>query len=544
MTVRCKVASCTFCTLFGAGTLIFGIAIVALLPTLVRQTIEKTVPLTPTGETGKNWLDPPYDITVEFYVFNLTNGVEWVTTGQKPVLQQKGPYVYRELQQKYDAAWLANNTIYYWNKKTYIWADDLTKIRCPSCSQSDVISLPNVPLLSVIQLILEYFHNTDPAVQAVVNGLEFGSQTSLPVVSSSVGQLIFEGYWDPLLNLTQFFLPPDFFQPINKSRANFPKKMGFFYGKNATNDSSYIIGTGVNSVGNVGKILDWAGSGQLPRPWWSNSWSRMINGTDGSLYPPFVKKTDRPQLFISDICRSVYLTYLEDIAHGGIPGYRFVLPSWIFNSSLPENTGFCSNSFTSNVNYYASSNLPYKKGCMPAGLLDISQCQTGNPPVVVSQPHFLYCPNEVINSIEGMNPIENQMRTVVDIEPTTGVVLMANRRLQLNVAVQNSPTQFTNVNSTIIPAIWLNETAVLNQTAINLLKSQVVTQQMIAKTVGYLLIAIGIGIILLSLFSIIIVLNKNKSKIASEKSSVQYKVDRAQIASRTSEKYQKSEIVY
>ena len=41
----------------------------------------------------------------------------------------------------------------------------------------------------------------------------------------------------------------------------------------------------------------------------------------------------------------------------------------------------------------------------------------GNPPVVVSSPHFIFCPKEVQSSVLGVTPNQEEFQTTIDIEP-------------------------------------------------------------------------------------------------------------------------------
>lgn len=94
----------------------------------------------------------------------------------------------------------------------------------------------------------------------------------------------------------------------------------------------------------------------------------MINGTDGSFYPPFRK--DKNPLFIynSEICRSAEMFYEKDIKYKGITGMRYTLGDNFLNNIGPEyhNDCFC-------VNQIANV-MKRKNGCLYSGALDLSQC--------------------------------------------------------------------------------------------------------------------------------------------------------------------------
>jgi hypothetical protein len=65
---------------------------------------------------------------------------------------------------------------------------------------------------------------------------------------------------------------------------------------------------------------------------------------------------------------------------------------------------------------------------------------SGNPPVVISSPHFLFSSQAVINAIDGMHPVKSEHETVLDLEPNTGVGVNFARKLQINVKMRHDPS--------------------------------------------------------------------------------------------------------
>ncbi len=170
--------------------------------------------------------------------------------------------------------------------------------------------------------------------------------------------------------------------------------------------------------------------------------------------------------------------YEKDTSYQGIPTYHYTIPaSKVFNSSLRENFGFCTKTPLSRVRYFDSQPQPQNGSfCLSSGLLDLSGCQpgrpffrnrlvlaffisvgvfSGNPPVVVSFPHFLYCEKDVMDSVSGLRPNFRDYGSAVDLEPvgfggnlnfemctmlfasqTTGVGTKFTRKLQINVAMR------------------------------------------------------------------------------------------------------------
>ena len=46
-------------------------------------------------------------------------------------------------------------------------------------------------------------------------------------------------------------------------------------------------------------------------------------------------------MFSADLCRSIWLEYVEDVKIKGIKTMRFTVPNAVFNSSNPDNFCFC-----------------------------------------------------------------------------------------------------------------------------------------------------------------------------------------------------------
>lgn len=74
--------------------------------------------------------------------------------------------------------------------------------------------------------------------------------------------------------------------------------------------------------------------------------------------------------------------------------------------------------------------------CLPATLLDLSQCIDGQPRIYYSNSHFLHAPVELIDSLDGLvKPNSKDDESTLDIDPLTGVIVQAIQRYQLNVGV-------------------------------------------------------------------------------------------------------------
>jgi hypothetical protein len=130
---------------------------------------------------------------------------------------------------------------------------------------------------------------------------------------------------------------------------------------------------------------------------------------------------------------SLRLQYLEDVTFESIPAYRFTIPAADFKASAYR-AGFC---VQNEEKFFVNDPLsPYNHSqyCLSDCLLDVSNCSNDRP-IVLSMPHFLYCGQDVVSSVDGMAPNAREHQTHIDLHPTTGLPLHVVRQLQINAKV-------------------------------------------------------------------------------------------------------------
>jgi lysosome membrane protein 2 len=475
---------------------------------------------------------------VNMYFFSVVNA-DSVQAGGTPAVVEMGPYAYQEVDDKNDTPEFSEDkkTVTFLNNKTYIFDPSLS---CDNCTTADIITVPNLVLLTIADLVRA--QNLSKVVAGAVAAiLEITFKQTL-FVSHSVDELMYKGYNDPLIDELEKFkwliqkLAPSLIPTLN----SLPKKIAFFYGKNGADDGLYkiVTGQGLDDLATYGEVLQWRNATLLPADWWSDDTARAIDGSDGSMYKPFLTMDDQPNIFITDICRSVHLNAIEKKTILDIPGLRFVLPPEIFDYSIERNHGFCNPADTS---YFEAQNGSY---CLPYGLMDVSRCQPGNPPIAVSFPHFLHADPEVQASVDGLRPDYDTHTTFVDLEPTSGLLLRASRKLQINVKVKQFEGfgALSTVKSVVIPACWLNETATLDTGAGS---TQEMVYGLLVQTVGivhlvcYLLMAVGSLILVSGLVGMLVLVYEKhtRAKPVSSNGAPLRSDSRANLTEASSEEY-------
>ncbi|CAF5000558.1 unnamed protein product, partial [Rotaria sp. Silwood1] len=338
------------------------------------------------------------------YVFDLQNPVEFLN-GAKPILIERGPFVYKEVRTKINLRTYENETISYQEPREYIF--DRTQSVDDDTFTFTTINVVYMTLINLIQM-----EKTLSIYQHIIG--ELLAMIEQPLMTHSVREYLW-GYKDPLLHELKILLPE---LAMDDQVALFGMAVDFMaYDTFLINNGVGTDANGVDRINEVGRITRFNHSTSLSI--WFDSYANMINGTDSTLWHPNARKDERIYAFIRDICRSVYLEFNETRRNFvGVDVYHYTLPSTMFSNST-ENRGFCMNSTTANKSH--------EYNCLPSGLFTQTPCQhlvglaADVPlPFIASNPHFLDADSAVSNSVEGMHPDDENHRSFGDIEPLTG----------------------------------------------------------------------------------------------------------------------------
>uniref|UniRef100_UPI0037E9968B lysosome membrane protein 2c n=1 Tax=Semicossyphus pulcher TaxID=241346 RepID=UPI0037E9968B len=470
------------CCIYSTGVfsilfLILGISLVLsnVFPHFLQSVVEKEIVLKNGTEAYKAWESPPAPIYMQFYFFNVTNPME-VLDGDRPAVVEVGPYTYREYRPMEQVNFHNNGTkVAAVNTKTYIFQRNMS--RGP---ESELIRTVNIPAVTVMNKFKD-----DAILSNLISSYMRSSGSGL-FTTRPVGQLLW-GYEDGLLKALKAFQP------------NLDDIFGLFYKSNATNDGEYVFFTGEENYKDFARVDTWNGERNLR--WWTSEECNMINGTNGASFHSVITKDEMLYMFSSDLCRSLYALYEEDVTVKGIPGYRFSPPSMVFANHTvnANNAGFC---------------VP-AGNCLGSGVLNVSVCKQGAP-IIMSSPHFYQGDEKFVNDVFGMMPNKDLHQTSIDINPLTGIIMQAAKRLQINVYVEKLPTfsQTGNVRTVVFPVLYLNESVVIDDASAAKLK-QVVTGQNVVDNIPFMLI--GVGIILGGIFMFLMCRHKIPESTAAER---------------------------
>jgi hypothetical protein len=203
-------------------------------------------------------------------------------------------------------------------------------------------------------------------------------------------------------------------------------------------------------------------------------------------------KTTKPYTYQPDVCRSLYTSFNDTITtDNGILLYGYGLDEFIFaNVSVnPYNEGFCT---------------PNSGNCLVSGLINMTNCiKIGNfnSPVYMSMPHYLFGSDELVNNITGLKPDYYKHRTIVYFEPRTGVLMKANKRIQMSTrTIKDDRITITqNLTELYFPLFWIDENFNTSQLLTNTITSLLTRPLTLFSIFKYGLVGVGCCLFILFL---------------------------------------------
>lgn len=469
---------------WGLILLITGVicAITNVFEDWVKDEIRDGVKLKEGNEVYDKWLHPETPIYMSYYMFNVTNA-ENVSKGGKPNVQQCGPYTYRQV---YNKTVISRNkyssgSLTYLNGKHHIFEKELS---CKNCDPNrDSIRNVNLPFLTTLEIIIKYIKVKDPTslsfALSVMDDI-FVKLNLQDFHARTVHELLW-GYEDTALSKAHGILIG-----LAKSRdpsfnMELPKMFALQENKSSV---LYTIDSGDDDVDNVGEYLLWNKKTNISC--WSDKYARMINGSGGVHYKPFLSKDDIIYALVTTVYRSFRLIYDSIVNYRGIRLYRFALDPELFISGDIDgnNKGFC----------------VMGKKCLPSGVMDLSHCDPTHAPVTGSPPHFYLGNKSLANAVNGLNPNKVLHGTFLDIEPNTGITMQGNRRMQINANLRNIKgiTAFQDTTTVYLPIFWGNKHARISEEDADDFKRDVRLPLRLSRAAPFVLFGLGAILILIA----------------------------------------------
>ncbi|XP_022698100.1 lysosome membrane protein 2-like isoform X1 [Varroa jacobsoni] len=420
-------SKCCCCSYKVCSLLLFILSFIMTVTAVVLQSqfdaffdraLKDQMHLGPSGLVFPAWRVSDLRMRMRVYFFNITNPVE-VQLGDKPILNELGPYTWRIYMEKFDIKFHENSTLSYREKKWYQF------LREESIGgYNDIITTVNVPYAAVAQRLKDGGTVAKSTATFTLNGL---GQTVMH--AKQVGELTFEGYPDFLIlvaNAVEAGKKEDsgfgtilgtglrIFTNVLAAEPDVQGSFGYFVDRNNTDDGIVTIFTGEDNRQKINRVNVVNGHTELTT--WPQHKCNKIKGTMGHLRPPMSSRENPLLIFVPDICRSLPLRYENVSVYEGLSTLRFVAGRETFNNSGPDPCFAGSRKFKS-------------------GVMDIGPCKKGAP-LVISFPHYLFADEAHQNSVIGLNPRKEAHQFYLESDPLTGVTVSVRARFQVGVVME------------------------------------------------------------------------------------------------------------
>lgn len=424
----------------GAKLLIFfGVAMFSaaiafyIFPQVYRSQVNKMTNLVENSFLYPIWRDLPLPIYKRLYFFNITNAEDFVYNGAAMQVEEVGPYVYIGNWTKEDITWSDEGTVNYREVKTFHFS-----LEESAGSEEDKIYTLNAPYIAASNVLKDFGSTIRMTANSLLRSYKL-------VIYRSIKELAFEGYDDPLMDVSKYY------------KWNSPFSSGSFawlYGHNATDEGDFDVFTGETDHSRMNMIYKWNGFKDLN--FWKDKYCNMLNGTNAEFHPPIDQLKDgwyEYTFFQPLVCRSITYHWSDVVYYKGVRTLKFENYGDIFNKYNPNN--------------YCFQTDPELK----SGVLDVSNCWYGAP-VVLSFPHFYLADSSFLENIDGLSPNKNDHGSHIAAEPVTGVTVDLSIKFQMNLNIKpvEELKSFENVTAGVYPVFWLDIKVQLTDDLIDTIK--------------------------------------------------------------------------
>uniref|UniRef100_T1JNU7 Lysosome membrane protein 2 n=1 Tax=Strigamia maritima TaxID=126957 RepID=T1JNU7_STRMM len=247
VTARLGIAGTVGAVLFALGAVLY-----VVFPDIIAGEIKEVKRGILSGNTLKNmkivngsltyqaWEKAPIPIYMHFTFFNVTNSADYVANRSKPIVEEIGPYVFREYRQKVNISFSdEEDTVDYEQIKWFTFEPERSK-----GNLSDMLTTLNVPFTS---LALKTEGKLTLMQQMMLPNI-IKMYKAEPFITKTVEEFLYKGYQDQLM----IFLAKQSKKEILPNGT-----FGFQYGQNYTADGVYTVFTGVKDPNKFMQIYKW-----------------------------------------------------------------------------------------------------------------------------------------------------------------------------------------------------------------------------------------------------------------------------------------------
>ncbi|XP_070167686.1 sensory neuron membrane protein 1-like isoform X1 [Polyergus mexicanus] len=435
----------------GGGVMfVFGIITWCGFPSLIRSQIKKAIALKPGSEMREMWSNFPLPLDFKIYMFNITNPDE-IAQGQKPIVQEVGPFFYDEYKVKFDLIDREDeDSVEYSIKSTWFFnpkkSNGLT-------GEEDMV-FPHLMILSMAMMTLKDKPAAMPVVGKAVDSI-FHKPASL-FVKAKAKDILFNGL--PVDCTVKDFAGSAVCNVLKTEAKDLVPdgedryKFSLFGGKNGTALPERMkVLRGIKNFKDVGRVLEWDGKSALDI--WPEDHCNAFNGTDSTIFPPLFGPDDDIVSFGYEICRSISAHYRYHSKVKGVNTLHYTADLGDMSKN-PMEKCFC----------------PTPDTCLTRNLYDMTKCV--GAPIIGSPPHFYDCEKNWLDLVDGLHPNQEDHEMDMDFEPMTATPIRAHKRLQFNMFIQPIPKfkLMKNFPEALLPLFWVEEGILLDDEFVNKVK--------------------------------------------------------------------------
>jgi hypothetical protein len=152
---------------------------------------------------------------------------------------------------------------------------------------------------------------------------------------------------------------------------------------------------------------------------WASDYANRVAGTDGQIYGNYVD-SDALQIYSYDIYRSAYFNLIDPTV---LNWHNIQLRRYSYNAA----------------DNYNVETRPTQWQWNQYGMNGLTNMTFLTVPAYGSMPHFLYGDVRLLEAVEGVTPgVPSQHETQLDVEPHTGIMPQAFKRIQMNYWVEET----------------------------------------------------------------------------------------------------------
>nr|AQN78521.1 sensory neuron membrane protein 1 [Meteorus pulchricornis] len=459
----------------GGAMFAFGILIgFIIFPPFLKSQVKKQSSLKAGSELREMWTTLPFPLDFKVYLFNVTNPEE-IAAGAKPIVKEVGPFFYDEYKNKVNLVDdEEDDTVEFSFQKT--WYFNQAKSG-PGLTEYTEIIFPHMLILGAVMTTLR----TQPTMVGAV-GKALDSVLHKPesvFMKTTPRELLWEGM---LIDCTvKDGAGKALCKELRKDDSGLLKegenyRIALFGHQNGTASRDRIkVKRGLKQILDVGVVQTFNNKTKLDT-WVEKGNCNTLNGTDSTIFHPFLYDNEDIVSFSSDICRSVSARFQQKSSVGGIKTNRYTA-SLGDMSKDPEIKCLC----------------PTEDTCLKKGLMDLFNCVKA--PIVASLPHLYQVEKEYLSQVDGLHPNEHEHELFIEFEPFTGSPLSARNRLQFNMFIQNV-TKFKLMKtfpSALMPLFWIEEGILLGDDILSQIK-MVFTLMSVVSGMKWTMITLGLGL--------------------------------------------------